>query len=253
MEIVILGSGTATPQLRRNASGTLIRGSKSNVLIDMGPGILRRLCEAGVDYKDIDAVLLTHYHPDHVSDLAPFLFAHNYAYGEIRSAPFFVIGPQGLEQLYRGLVKIYGSWIVPGMDRLSMTELKADDEDDFLLDKLEIASVPAVHSRPCVSFRIDEDGKSVTISGDTGYSDSLVSLARGTDVLICECSMPDDQPVTGHCTPSVAARMAKEAGAKKLVLTHFYPPCDEIDVIAHASVFYSGPIVKSEDLLNIIV
>ncbi len=251
MDVVILGSGTATPQLRRNASGTLVRGSESTVLVDMGPGVLRRLCEAGVDYKEIDAVVITHYHPDHVSDLAPFLFAHNYAYGEMRSKPFSLLGPQGLEQLYNGLVKIYGSWITPSMNRLRISELNADDMDQFSLQGLEIVSVAAEHSRPCISLRITGDGKSVTISGDTGYSDSLVMLARDTDVFICECSMPDEKSISGHSTPSIAARMASEARVKRLVLTHFYPPCDEIDVIAQASVFYSGPIVKSEDLLNI--
>lgn len=251
MEIVILGSGTATPQLRRNASGTLVTGSGGTVLVDMGPGVLRRLCEAEVDYKEIDVVVITHYHPDHVSDLAPFLFAHNYAYGEIRSKPFFLVGPQGLEQLYQGLVKIYGSWIIPSGDRLRIVELNADGMDQFSRQGLEIVSVPAEHSRPCISLRINENGKSVTISGDTGYSDSLVMLACDTDVFVCECSMPDEKPFSGHSTPSVAAKMASVAGVKKLVLTHFYPPCDEIDVVAQASVFYSGPIVKSEDLLNI--
>ena len=251
MEVVILGSGTATPQLKRNASGILVRSSSSTILVDIGTGTMRRLCEAGVDYKEIDVVLITHFHPDHVSDLAPFLFAHNYAYGKMRTNRFFVLGPSGLEQLYDGLVKLYGSWIVPTGGRLEIRELSADETDGFLMDTLNILSTPAEHSRPCISLRIDDHGKSVVISGDTNFSENLVRLAHGTDLFICECSMPDDKPIEGHCTPSVAARMASMAAVKKLALTHFYPPCDQIDVVAQASVFYSGPIVKSEDLLKI--
>lgn len=253
MEIIILGSGTATPQLKRNASGVLIKGSVATILVDMGPGTLRRLCEAQVDYKEIDAIVITHFHPDHVSDLAPFLFAHNYAFGDMRTIPFFLLGPEGLEHLYQGLVTIYGSWIIPSMDRLQIRELKANGNDKFLLDGLEIVSTPAEHSRPCISVKINDLGKSITVSGDTNFSENLVMLARETDIFVCECSMPDEKPFGGHSTPSIAARMATMADAKQLVLTHFYPPCDEIDVVAQAAVFYSGPIVKSEDLLRIVI
>lgn len=251
MEVIILGSGTATPQLERNASGTLVRTSSLNVLVDIGPGIMRRLCEARVDYREIDVILLTHFHPDHVSDLAPFLFAHNYAYGTMRSEGFFLMGPCGVEQLYGGLVNIYGSWIVPSSNRLMIRELNESRPDDFFFKGVEIVSSPAEHSRPCISIRINDHGKSVTISGDSAYSDNLVTLAWTTDVFVCECSMPDENMISGHSTPSIAARMASRAEAKKLVLTHFYPPCDQVDVVAQASLFYSGPIVKSEDLLKI--
>ena len=251
MEIIILGSGTATPRLDRNASGVVIKTGKSTMLVDMGPGTLRRLCEAGIDFKELDVVMLTHFHPDHVSDLAPFLFAHNYAYGEMRKDHFFLLGPSGLEQLYCGLVNIYGSWVKPAGDRLKIFELKDHEPDKFVTGEIVIHSVPAEHSRPSISLRIEIHGKSVTISGDTDYSESLVLLSRNSDIFICECSMPDGQSISGHSTPSVAGKMAKEADVKKLVLTHFYPPCDLVDTVAQASLFFSGPIVKSEDLLKI--
>lgn len=253
MEVIILGTGTATPQLERNASGVLVKTSTATVLVDIGPGIMRRLCEARVDYKQIDIVLMTHFHPDHVSDIAPFLFAHNYAYGNMRSDPFFLLGPRGLEQLYDGLVNIYGSWIEPSLDRLIIKELDETRRDNFFFRGTEIVSAPAEHSKPSISVRVNDGNKSVSISGDTAYSDNLVKLAEGTDVFICECSMPDEQEIPGHSSPSVAARMASLANAKKLFLTHFYPPCDQVDIVRQASFFYSGPIVKSEDLLRILL
>lgn len=251
MELIILGSGTATPRLGRNASGVFVKTSGVNILVDMGPGILRRLCEAEIDYRQIDVVLLTHFHPDHVSDVAPFLFAHNYAHGAMRDDPFILTGPRGLEQLYKGLVSIYGSWVIPSKDRLMIKELADTVADSVFFNGVEVLSIPAQHSGPCISIRLNDREKSVTISGDTAYSEELASLAKLTDVFVCECSMPDQLAVKGHSTPSCAARMANLANAKKLVLTHFYPPCDEVDVISQASVFYNGPIVKSEDLLKI--
>jgi len=89
----------------------------------------------------------------------------------------------------------------------------------------------------------------LTVSGDTDMSENLVALARGTDVLICECSMPDGSKISGHLTPSEAGISAQRAEAKKLVLTHFYPPCDDVDVVRQASKTFSGEIIRAEDLM----
>jgi ribonuclease BN (tRNA processing enzyme) len=253
MEITVLGSGTATPSLERNASGLVIRASNSWVLVDMGPGTMRRMCEAGLDSKSIDAILITHFHPDHVSDLVPFLFASNYGYGEIRKAPFHLVGPTGLEQFYMGLVGVYGDWIVPKGDRLIVKEVNANEPESFNLNGMLIHSRPAVHSFPSLHYRIEADGVSATVSGDTDFSEGLIALAQGTEVLICECSMPEGWKLPGHLVPLEAGRIAAQAQAKKLVLTHFYPPCEDADVISQAASVYSGEIVKARDLMVIAV
>jgi ribonuclease BN (tRNA processing enzyme) len=251
MEITILGSGTATPKLARNASGLVVKVGGLWILVDIGSGILRRLCEARIDPKLIDAILITHFHPDHVSDLVPFLFASNYEYGPVRQEAFHVVGPGGLKQLYDALVGAYGHWIVPTGDRLVMREVDPQAPDAISLGEITIRSAPSAHSYPSVSYRIERKGRSVTISGDTDVSEELVGLAEGTDVLVCECSFPDGMKIPGHLIPSEAARTAARAGAKKLVLTHFYPPCDEVDVVAQAAEVFSGEIVKAKDLMII--
>ncbi|MEJ2717199.1 MAG: MBL fold metallo-hydrolase [Deltaproteobacteria bacterium] len=251
MEVTVLGSGTATPSLKRNASGLAVRSSGSLILVDIGPGTMRRMSEAGIDSTLIDAILITHFHPDHVSDLVPFLFASNYAFGPVREEPFYLIGPQGLEHYYEGLVAVYQHWIVPTGERLLRKELLTDKPDSFSLDGLKIRSVPSVHTSPSLSYRIDADGVSVTISGDTDVSDDLSEMAAGTDLFICECSMPDGKKVPGHLVPSEAGRMAAKASAKKLLLTHLYPPCEEVDVVRQAASHFSGEIEKARDLMVI--
>lgn len=249
MEITILGSGTATPLLHRNASGIAVRSGSSLMLVDMGPGILRRLCEAQIDYKSIDIVLVTHFHPDHTSDIVPFLFASNYAYGPMRQETFFLVGPQGLEKFYRDFTSIYGHWIIPSNERLMIRELDPCDPDSTDIRNFTITSVSAQHSGPSLSYRIEASGKSLVVSGDTDESEALVELAQHADMLICECSFPQHMKVPGHMTPVEAAITAKRASVKKLVLTHFYPPCDDVDVVAQAGDHFSGEIVKAEDLM----
>ncbi len=249
MKITILGTGTATPRLERNASGLMVTAAGLRVLVDLGPGILRRMCEADIDYKSIDIILITHFHPDHVSDLTAFLFASNYAYGPFRQEPFLLIGPTGLEQFYQALVGVYGNWIVPNGNRLIKKEMNAHALDVFVSEGLIIRSAPAAHSNPAVSYRLEAEGSSVTISGDTDISDNLLELAHNTDILICECSMPEGSKIPGHLVPTEAGIVAERARAKKLILTHFYPPCDEVDVAKQASKTFSGQIIKGEDLM----
>jgi ribonuclease BN (tRNA processing enzyme) len=251
MQITILGSGTATPSLERNASGIAIECSESLLLVDMGPGTLRRMCEAGVDAKLVDAIFITHFHPDHVSDLIPFLFASNYAFGPARPTPFHLVGPEGLEQMYQQFVGIYDGWIVPTGGRLLLRELSDRVPTFSDLPGVSVRSVRSAHTPTSRAFRIDADGVSVTITGDTDESDAIVELARSSNVLICECSMPEGQKVPGHLVPSEAGRMGSKAGVGTLVLTHFYPPCEEVDVVAQAAESFAGRIVRAQDLMKI--
>jgi ribonuclease BN (tRNA processing enzyme) len=251
MEITFLGTGTATPNLERNASGLAVRTANLLLVVDIGPGVLRRLCEARIDSKSIDVILITHFHPDHVSDLVPFLFASNYEHGQVRQEAFHVVGPVGLKQFYDALVNCYGNWIVPKGDRLIVREVDPQGPDVFSLGEITIRSAPSTHSFPSVSYRIEGNGVSVTVSGDTDVSEELVELAKGTDVLVCESSFPDEMKIAGHLIPSEAGRTAVRAGAKKLVLTHFYPPCDQVDVVSQAAAAFAGEIFKAEDLMVI--
>lgn len=100
-----------------------------------------------------------------------------------------------------------------------------------------------------MSYRIEAEGKAITVSGDTDFSPNIIELASRSNVLVCECSLPDDMKAQGHLTPSEAGRIAAEAQVEMLILTHFYPPCDNVDVVRQAEVFFSGQIVKASDLM----
>jgi ribonuclease BN (tRNA processing enzyme) len=254
MKVTILGSGTAIPDLKRNASGLLVETKHSHIQVDMGPGTLRRLTEAGKRPDSIDMILISHFHPDHVSDLTPFLFATNYEHWPVREQPFHLVGPDGLEEFYEKLVGVFGKWIVPRGDRLCLQELDARAPDGVHFEELQVRvkSAPAAHTFPSLSYRIEADAASVTVSGDTDMSEELVELAAGTDILICECSFPEDMKVKGHLIPPEAGEIAQRAQAKKLVLTHFYPPCEERDIISQAARKFSGEIIKAEDLMIIV-
>jgi len=84
-------------------------------------------------------------------------------------------------------------------------------------------------------------------TGDTGQSRDLANWAAGADLLLAECSLPDDQAVDGHLTPHSVAQLARAAQAKRLVLTHFYPPVEQVDVRAEVARVYQGPVTLASD------
>ena len=114
-----------------------------------------------------------------------------------------------------------------------------------------IRTAPAEHTPRSLAYRLENaNGKSVVISGDTGYSDAIIRLAQGADLLILEAALPDNQPLKGHLTPSLAGRMAHLAGVKRLVLTHFYPECLKTDIAAQCRRTWQGELTLAEDLLQ---
>ncbi len=79
----------------------------------------------------------------------------------------------------------------------------------------------------------------------------MSELGRDADLLIADCSMPDEAKIEGHLTPGLAGELAAAGGVKLLVLSHFYPACDGVDVVAQCRRHYAGPIVCAEDLMRI--
>jgi ribonuclease BN (tRNA processing enzyme) len=118
-------------------------------------------------------------------------------------------------------------------------------------EHVTIDTCPAAHRKESIAFRVTgENGMSTVYSGDTDYSENLIDLAHHADLFICECALPDPMKVDGHLTPSVAGKMASLAKVKKLVLTHFYPQCEDADIEAQCRKTYDGPLVLARDLMT---
>ena len=251
MEVSVIGSGTGVPSLRRGSPGTVIRVGSSTLLLDSGSGTLQRMLRANIDYREVNYLLYSHFHPDHTADLVPFLFASNYGSDEKRTNELKVIGPKGLKQFLEGLKAVYGRWIEPQNYTLSLMEIV---EEEIPFPDFSLQGYYLVHSESSVGFRVTSgDGKTVAYSGDTDFCPNLITLGRDVDLLILECSFPDSRKVDGHLTPTLAGRVAREAGCKRLLLTHLYPPCDDEDIVAVLKDQFSGEVILAEDLMKIVL
>ena len=108
------------------------------------------------------------------------------------------------------------------------------------------------HRPESLAFRFEtREGQVLTVSGDSDECPGLVDAARDADLFICECAYPDEMGVDGHLTPGKAGRIARQARARRLVLTHLYPPCDEVDIVKQAEKGYqNGPVTAARDLMR---
>lgn len=248
MEIIILGSGTGVPSLKRGAPGLVVRIEKEVLLFDSGPGTLNRLLMVGIDYRKLDYIFYTHFHPDHIAELVPFLFACKY-HSSPRTKSLKIIGPKGLENMYFSLLEVYGEWITPEKYAVEINEL---DSNPYTGKNWTVYSKPLKHTDPSIGYRIDEEGKSVVYSGDTDYCHEIVELAKNTDLFILECSFPNDRyKVRGHLTPHLSGKIARESGCKHLILTHLYPICDKYNIRSECRKEYKGKLTIAKDLLTI--
>ena len=249
MEVIILGSGTAIPSIKRGAPSILILPKQDYFLLfDIGLGTMRSLLEVGISPKEIKEIYITHLHPDHTSELIPLLFAFRNPEFK-RNLDLDIIGPPGFKKFYNELKNIYGKWIDEYYYKLNLDEAL---NKILIRDSFWIKSHEVVHIKHSLAYRIENSQhKSIVYSGDTDYCKEIIELSENAELLILECAHPEGMKVEGHLTPSLAGMIAKEAGVKKLILTHFYPVCEGYDLITPCKKYFSGEVILARDLLKI--
>lgn len=247
MKLTVIGSGTSIPSAQRASPCLHLAAGGQSALFDAGSGSLRALAERGIDIRTLDAVFLTHFHPDHTGDLVPLLFAlKNPELGA--RGKLLVGGPTGTASFMKALDGVYGSWIRP--------EHVAVDIADFAPGRCDsgfwsMSCALTGHTPESIAYRIEDAGRSVVVSGDTPWSDDLVQLAGGADLLVLECSFPEGPERNGHLIPSQAGCLAHRAGVRRLLLTHFYPAAAGEDLVTPCASRFDGDIVIAEDGLII--
>jgi ribonuclease BN (tRNA processing enzyme) len=228
-----------------------VRAAGRLLLLDLGSGALRALLRHGLNFNQIDILALTHLHPDHLGDLVAFFFATHYSLGYTRREVFWLLAARGFGEFYARLRGTFGEWVVPPPGLMELRELSKDGSDAVAWEGLVIKSAPTNHIEGSLAYRVEAEGRALVYSGDTDESDSLVELATEADLLVLEAAMPVKVP--GHLTPPEAGRLAARAGVSRLLLTHFYPPCDEVEVTALAAQEFPGEILRAEDNLKMTV
>ena len=202
--VTLLGTGSPAPLMRRFGPGVLVQAGGKTLLIDCGRGTTQRLMQSGLRLGQVDALFLTHLHSDHVVGI-PDLWLTGWleaAYAQ-RKGPFVVYGPTGTQALMDGLARAY-QWDIqariadqnlsPASVAAQVTEFKPGvvyDQGGVKVTAIEVDHGELL--KPAFGFRVDYAGKSVTVSGDTRFSENLIRHATGTDLLIHQVAAVRDE------------------------------------------------------------
>lgn len=244
LRVVTVGTGTGAVRSDRGGPCTLVGCGGVAAAVDLGTGALRGLLRAGVPPGALDAVVLTHLHPDHVAELAALLFDANYG-DPPRGRPLVLAGGPGLGAYVEGLQGLHAHWLSPRTFALRVLELEPGAE--LALGPLEVRAGPAAHLPSSVSFRFKAVGGDLVVSGDTGPCGALEDFAREARLLVLECTCAPDGPHPGHLTPHQAGALAQKTGAHALVLHHLSPVSDACSPAARARSAFRGDVTVARD------
>lgn len=210
LTLTVLGCSGSYPGPGQACSGYLVRSGAFSVWIDAGPGTLSNL-QGHIGLGDIDAIVLTHEHPDHWTDVQGFAVASHYVH---RLPPVPVLAPAGLRQ----------HLLVPD-DAFVWREVT--DGSPAELGPFQLRFSRTDHGPETLAFRLDGAGRSLGYSADTGPGWSLAQLGPGLDLALCEATYLEEHEDGGrHMTARQAGASARQAGAERLVITHLLPTVD---------------------------
>jgi len=241
MQLDILGSSGTYPAPDRPASGYLVSDLSTHILCDLGFGVFAESCRR-VSPDQLDAVVLSHRHPDHCAD---FLALHHaLAYGPfgVEGMPVFA-APGVADRMAEFLGAGEGHVLFRTFDFHEV-----GDNNHVSVGSIDMRFAVTDHSVPTVATRFEAGGRSLVYSADTGPGGGFPGLCRDANVVMAEASISgerDDHQFAHHLTAREAGQIAADAGAGMLILTHLRPSLDRQQSLAEASEVFAGRVAAA--------
>ncbi len=243
MRLTVVGCSGSIPGPASPASCYLVEADGFRALLDLGSGALgslQRHCAVG----DVDAVLLSHLHPDHCMDVLALYVARTYD----TSGGYPVIPVHGPTGTGAHLAAAYGRAEHPGLS--GCFEFREWSAGRHEIGPLTVTVAQMAHPVQTWAMRVEHGGRALVYSGDTGPSPALVEIARGADLALVESSFQagrdDKAPADLHLTGGQAGEHAAKAGARRLLLTHLPPWNDPAVSLDAARATFDGPVELAE-------
>jgi ribonuclease BN (tRNA processing enzyme) len=250
MKLTILGSGTVVPNGARNSAGYFVELPDARVMLDCGAGTVHALDRYGLPWERMTHLFISHFHVDHVGELAAIFFAFRYGMRSERTEPLTLLGPAGLENIIDGLKSAFGRKVFEPKFPVVVQVVKPGDRVELGRESSLLAA-KTPHTAESLAVRIENRGRALGYTGDTAYSEDLIGFFSGADVLISECSFREPRPDKRHLSIAEAARLATHASVAKLIVTHFYFDVDEAELKAELERGYDGEVVIGRDGLSV--
>ena len=278
LRVTLLGTGSPIPSTERFGFSVLVQAGENNYVVDAGRGAIVRLIQAGVEAGQVDGLFLTHFHSDHIISIDD-LWMTGYvpAFGG-REGAFDVYGPEGVTNIVDNLreafqndvdVRVADGELERDTTGIEAHEFTEDgvifDEDGLKVTMFDVQHDPADVIQPAKGYRIDYEGKSVVISGDTIPNENVATYGKDADILIHEVAAFQDrnvlpQVISHHTTPDQAGEIFAQAQPKLAVYSHFVngipgkvEGISDEEMIARTKENYDGEVVLGEDLMSFLI
>ena len=240
MQLTVLGCWAPYPRAGGACSGYLLQDGDINIMLDIGHGSLSRLMQV-LDFRDLTALVITHFHPDHYCDV--YALRHAVA-GAIRyksrQNPLTLFMPSEPAENFTKLAGYNDAFEVKSIDSLPLEGGTRTTQ----LAGLKLRFLPTVHKLPSYAVNIESSTRFV-YTGDTAYTQELVGFAKGADLLLSEASGFDSDAAHlagSHMTAKQAGELGQRAGVKKLMITHFWPEYEQADLLTQAEEGFGGQV-----------
>jgi ribonuclease Z len=270
LQVLLIGTGYPRPDANRAGPSTAIVAGDKWFVVDAGRCATMRIAATDLDYKNLGAVFVTHFHSDHTAGL-PDLFDTSWQFGR-KSTPLQLYGPPGTKRLASAMLQFFRDDIHYRRDLLEKHPAAGARIETHIVREgvvyddgtVRVIAFPVDHAPvvPAFGYRFESRGEVVVVSGDTRPCASLLKYAKGADILVQEAYLPEwfdkvDTPAVAarlkhyHTSAEEAGEIAAAAGVKTLVLTHLIPGKDEDVFRARAGKAFQGTIIVGRDLLRV--
>ena len=245
MRLTVLGGSSASPNPGMGCSGYLVEAESIRVVLDLGPGTLPEL-RRHADFRRLDGIVISHMHLDHMLDLLS--LRHALTYNPLSApAPVPIWLPPGGRHLLAQVTNPFDCCDDPGVFARSVQVRDYDPTAPLVIGELSIRFAPTVHYLPGYAMRLtDRDQRAIGYTGDTGPTAPLARFFKGVDLLVSEATLlePGARSIEsrGSLTAAEAGRLAREAGASILLLTHMWEELGFTNYASQAAEEFAGPI-----------
>lgn len=253
MKLIVLGSGTSVPHPKRSSSGFWLENAQGSLLLDCSASVVHRIAQECLDWANLDAIWISHFHLDHCGGLTPFLFATKHAPNtQARTKPLRIFGGKGLQSLIEAFDYADNYGLLKQPFPVEIIEIEEFEKFQILTGLEAVAmSTPHKDESHAVHLR-DALGKTLVFTADTGFTEKLAAFARRVDLLLMECSFVRDKPVETHLELAESMYLIRKAEPKRAVLTHLYPEWDDVDFEKEIAKFSPGcEVIEARDGLRV--
>lgn len=232
-KIIILGSGTCNLDSNCAASSVLIEHGGNRLVYDLGRGVATRLADVGLKQDDVTSIFISHFHPDHITDLLPYLHAASWSQVDQRSRDLHIYGPTGIKEVIQNILALFG---IEELQRNAQVIVHEVEDTKGTIGGIELEVVDLHHSR---GLRIGD----IAIAGDSDLHTDLIHHIKDARIAIIDA---------GHITDEEIISLAVQSKAQTIICSHQYRQLDGNQLNDRAQKDgYKGKLIVAHDLMQL--